>query len=71
MRQRCGALWSASESTDLDDRDYDKRFCFDGRSARVRVNYVERHNLRQTGTARPWESLVDVDEYLTQLAPGQ
>jgi len=33
---------------------YDKRFCYDARSVRVRVAYVERHNLQVGRPARPW-----------------
>ena len=34
---------------------YDKRYCFDERSVRARVEYVERHNLAVGRPARPWE----------------
>lgn len=33
---------------------YDKRFCFDNRSARNRIRYVERHNERYGWPAKPW-----------------
>jgi len=35
--------------------DYDKRFCFDVASVRNRIHYVERHNLDDGLSARPWE----------------
>ena len=49
--------------------DYDKRYCFDAGSLRNRIRYVERHNDALGWPARPWEFLVDVNEYLGGLAP--
>ena len=34
--------------------DYDKRFCFDVASVAARVDYVERHNLRNDWERWPW-----------------
>src|SRR5260221_10467304 len=34
--------------------DYDKRWCFDSRAVETRVDYVERHNLRNGWERRPW-----------------
>jgi hypothetical protein len=34
---------------------YDKRFCYDEDSLRVRIDYVERHNTRMGWQRRPWE----------------
>jgi hypothetical protein len=42
---------------------YDKRFCFDERSARNRIQYVERHNLRHNSPAKPYP-------FLTPFNPG-
>jgi hypothetical protein len=42
---------------------YDKRFCFDERSARNRIQYVERHNLRHNWPAKPYP-------FLTPFNPG-
>jgi hypothetical protein len=50
-------------------KDYDKRFCFDARSLRARVRYVERHNEQCGWPPRPWDFVVDVDAYLRGLAP--
>jgi len=33
---------------------YDKRFCYDERSVRVRIEYVQRHNLAAGRPAKPW-----------------
>jgi hypothetical protein len=33
---------------------YDKRFCFDETALRMRIEYVERHNLDSGWAARPW-----------------
>ena len=33
---------------------YDKRFCYDERSVRARIEYVQRHNLQVARPARPW-----------------
>jgi hypothetical protein len=40
---------------------YDKRFCFDERSVRARVQYVERHNLELGWPARPWDFIEPLD----------
>ncbi len=37
---------------------YDKRFCFDEKSLRARIAYVERHNLRDGLPAKPWSLVV-------------
>ena len=42
---------------------YDKRFCFDERSVRNRIQYVERHNERHGWPAQPWP-------FLTPFSPG-
>jgi hypothetical protein len=34
--------------------DYDKRFCFDWPVVKSRIEYVEKHNLRNKWSARPW-----------------
>jgi len=39
---------------------YDKRFCFDERTLRTRIAYVERHNLALGWAARPWEFIEEV-----------
>ncbi|HVT88311.1 MAG TPA: hypothetical protein VHD56_05630 [Tepidisphaeraceae bacterium] len=39
--------------------DYDKRFCFDAHLVRVRIDYVERHNLRDGLPRRPWSFIQD------------
>jgi hypothetical protein len=50
----------------------DKRFCFDERSVRARVRYVEKHNEALGWPPKPWPFLIDVDEYLTHLfSPGR
>ena len=36
---------------------YDKRYCFDEASVWNRMRYIERHNLEQDWTARPWPFL--------------
>jgi hypothetical protein len=51
--------------------DYDKRFCFDGRSLRARIRYVERHNEAAGWPARPWKFLLDANEYLASLHPAR
>jgi hypothetical protein len=33
---------------------YDKRFCFDEAAVRTRIDYVEKHNLRNGLPAKPW-----------------
>jgi len=38
---------------------YDKRFCFDARSVRNRIAYVERHNLRHGWPARLWPFITE------------
>jgi hypothetical protein len=38
---------------------YDKRFCFDERSVRARIRYVERHNEALGWPAAPWPFLSD------------
>ena len=40
---------------------YDKRFCFDDKSVRNRIRYVERHNVELGWAARPWDFLVEYD----------
>jgi hypothetical protein len=35
--------------------DFDKRFCFSWESVKSRIEYVERHNLRNRWVARPWD----------------
>jgi hypothetical protein len=42
---------------------YDKRFCFDDRSARNRIRYVERHNESIGWSPNPWP-------FLTLFSPG-
>jgi len=44
--------------------DYDKRFCFDARIVRVRIDYVERHNLEDGLPRRPWAFIRDWHEPL-------
>jgi hypothetical protein len=44
--------------------DYDKRFCFDPHLVRVRIDYVERHNLRDGLPRRPWPFIQDWHEPL-------
>jgi hypothetical protein len=39
---------------------YDKRFCFDERSVRARIAYVERHNTEKGWPARPWDFIEDL-----------
>lgn len=39
---------------------YDERFCFERRSAKNRVQYVEKHNLADGLPARPWEFIEDL-----------
>jgi hypothetical protein len=39
--------------------DYDKRYCFDTKTLRNRIVYVERHNLALGWPARPWDFIVD------------
>jgi hypothetical protein len=34
--------------------DYDKRWCFDMAAVRTRVDYVEKHNLRNGWVRKPW-----------------
>jgi hypothetical protein len=43
---------------------YDKRFCFDERSLRARIRYVERHNKSLGWPAAPWAFLSDVNQLL-------
>ena len=33
---------------------YDKRFCYDEKSVRARIEYVERHNIEARRPAKPW-----------------
>ncbi len=40
---------------------YDKRFCFDTKSVRNRVAYVERHNTGGGRPAKPWSFIVPLD----------
>jgi hypothetical protein len=49
---------------------HDKRFCFDEQSVRNRVRYVERHNVAVAWSARPWDFITDVDEFLRTFSPG-
>ncbi len=37
--------------------DYDKRWCFDWRTVGTRMDYVERHNLRNGWSRKPWDFL--------------
>jgi hypothetical protein len=37
---------------------YDKRFCFDVKSARNRIGYVERHNDRHGLPPQPWSFII-------------
>jgi hypothetical protein len=37
--------------------DYDKRWCFDWPAVGGRINYVEKHNLRNGWTRQPWDFL--------------
>lgn len=50
--------------------DYDKRFCFNAASVMNRIDYVERHNLRDGLPRRPWAFLRDWHEP-THLARGE
>ena len=57
---------------------YDKRFCFDDRTALARIRYVERHNEALGLPARPWPFITPFrthafhsPPHLTHLAPGQ
>jgi hypothetical protein len=53
-------IWSA---------DYDKRFCFDVRTALTRIRYVERHNESMGWGPRPWTFIAQFRA--PHLAPGQ
>ncbi|MCA9240298.1 MAG: hypothetical protein KDA37_08870 [Planctomycetales bacterium] len=46
---------------------YDKRFCFDEKSLRHRVRYVERHHGQHGRKLREQPYITPVDEYLRQL----
>jgi hypothetical protein len=39
--------------------DFDKRFCFDTQLVRKRIDYVERHNVRDHLPRRPWQFIRD------------
>ena len=47
--------------------DFDKRFCFDERSVRTRVRYVERHNKSLGWPPQPWPFLINLGEYLQSV----
>ena len=47
--------------------DYDNRFCFDAPAVRRRVQYVERHNVAMGWSARPWEFVTPLDQYLARI----
>jgi hypothetical protein len=49
---------------------YDKRFCFDNRSALARIRYVERHNKAAGVPPAPWPFITPFT-HPTNLAPGQ
>ncbi len=38
---------------------YDKRYCFDERATRQRIEYVERHNTMLGWSTRPWSFIVE------------
>jgi hypothetical protein len=51
------ARWGLRPKQPIWSAGYDKRFCFDERSVRQRIEYVERHNVELGMSPRPWEFL--------------
>jgi len=49
------ARWKLRNDRRIWGTGYDKRFCFDEQSARARIAYVEKHNVRDGLAARPWD----------------
>jgi hypothetical protein len=53
------ARWGLRVGQPIWSDGYDKRFCFDEATVAVRVRYVERHNVQNGWTVRPWQFLED------------
>lgn len=56
------ARWKLRLDRPIWATDYDKRFCFDPSSVRSRIDYVERHNIRDGLPRRPWKFIRDWHE---------
>jgi len=52
--------WALSPGQPIWTRGYDKRFMFNERSLRHRIDYVERHNVQMGLSARPWPFIENV-----------
>lgn len=46
--------WSLRLDRPIWGTDFDKRFCFDNRSVRSRIRYVDKHNKRDHLPVKPW-----------------
>ena len=55
--------WGLRLNRPLWTESYDKRFCFDEKSVRHRIAYIERHNVDSGLSARPW-SFIEVPEFV-------
>jgi hypothetical protein len=49
------ARWNLNIDRPIWAADYDKRWCFDWRTVANRIDYVERHNLRNGWTRKPFD----------------
>ncbi|MGD0462349.1 MAG: hypothetical protein ABSB74_07650 [Tepidisphaeraceae bacterium] len=64
------ARWKLQPDRPIWATDYDKRFCFDPMSVRTRIDYVERHNVRDHLPPRPWKFIRDWHEpTITPFSP--